>query len=98
IYLFKQGTPYEICTGLEFRRVLFGAPSVTASPSARKVSSYSRPNVDVKNCRLVAYSFNKSIVSETLCDKLKTDLSRLSFQTISQIGRASRRDRVSTSD
>lgn len=56
-------------------------PSVTASPT-RKISSLARPNVDVINCRLVAYSFNKSLVSETLCNKLKTDLGRIMFQSV----------------
>lgn len=57
--------------------------SVQVLGGGRKISSFSRPSQENKTCRLVAFSFTDIHESEALCNKIKTDLSRIQFNTIS---------------
>lgn len=60
-------------------------PDVTVLGGGRKLSSFSRPAQENKVCRLVAFTFkpqDDENYSEALCNKLKTDLSKIQFQSI----------------
>lgn len=57
-------------------------PKISHQPNDRRISSGRSTNGFIKQCRLVAYSFNSSLTSENLMTKLITDLSRLVFTSL----------------
>jgi hypothetical protein len=62
-------------------------PSVNHAAAGRRIGSMTPPAQSVKSCRLVAFSFKEGIDSENLSAKLKTDLARIKFESLSTTAR-----------